>query len=64
VRRGQIEVCLEEKVPLLVLLWGDVEPHAAEAHRRGTKVFAQVGSVAEAKAAAAAGVDAVIAQGV
>lgn len=63
-RRGQIEVCLEEKVPLLVLFWGDVEPHVAEAHRHGVKVFAQVGSVAEAQAAAAAGVDAVIAQGV
>lgn len=64
VRRGQIEVCLEEKVPLLVLFWGDVETHAAEAHRHGVKVFAQVGSVAEAQAAAAAGVDGVIAQGV
>jgi nitronate monooxygenase len=64
VRRGQIEVCLEEKVPLLVLFWGDVQPHVAEAHRHGVKVFAQVGSVAEAQAAATAGVDAVIAQGV
>jgi nitronate monooxygenase len=35
-----------------------------EAQRRGTKVFIQVGSVEEAKAAAAAGVDAIIAQGV
>src|SRR5262249_44774672 len=34
------------------------------AHRRGTKVFIQVGSVEEAKAAAEAGVDAIIAQGV
>lgn len=63
-RRGQIEVCLEERVPLLVLFWGDVESHVAEAHRHGVKVFAQVGSVAEAQAAAAAGVDAVMAQGV
>ena len=30
-RRGQIEVCLEENVPLLVLFWGDVGPHAADA---------------------------------
>lgn len=63
-RRGQIEVCLEEKVPLLVLFWGDVDAHVADAHRQGILVFAQVGSVAEARAAAAAGVDAVIAQGV
>jgi NAD(P)H-dependent flavin oxidoreductase YrpB (nitropropane dioxygenase family) len=34
------------------------------AHRNGVKVFVQVGSLAEAKAAAAAGVDAVIVQGV
>jgi NAD(P)H-dependent flavin oxidoreductase YrpB (nitropropane dioxygenase family) len=35
-----------------------------DAHRNGVKVLIQVGSVAEAEAAAAAGVDAVIAQGV
>jgi nitronate monooxygenase len=34
-----------------------------EAHRRGTQVFIQVGSVEEAVAAAAGGVDAIIAQG-
>jgi NAD(P)H-dependent flavin oxidoreductase YrpB (nitropropane dioxygenase family) len=61
---GQIEACLEEKVPVLVLFWGDAKPYIEEAHRRGTKVFLQVGSLEEAKAAAAAGVDGVIAQGV
>ena len=63
-QEGQIETCLDEKVPLLVLFWGDPKPYIEEAHRRGTKVFIQVGSVEEAKAAAAAGVDAIIAQGV
>lgn len=63
-RRGQIDVCMEEKVPLLVLFWGDVSPYVDEAHRHGVLVFAQVGSVAEAQAAAGAGVDGVIAQGV
>jgi nitronate monooxygenase len=63
-RRGQIDVCMEEKLPLLVLFWGDVAPYVDEAQRRGMLVFAQVGSVAEAQAAAAAGVHAVIAQGV
>ena len=62
-REGQIDACLDAKVPLLVLSWGDPKPFVAEAHRRGTKVFIQVGSVEEATAAAAAGVDAVIAQG-
>jgi nitronate monooxygenase/enoyl-[acyl-carrier protein] reductase II len=41
-----------------------VAPYVADAHRAGTTALAQVGSVDEAVAAAAAGVDAVIAQGV
>src|SRR5712691_2871219 len=61
---GQLDACLAARVPLLVLFWGDPRPYVAEAHRRGTKVFIQVGSVEEATAAAAAGVDAIIAQGV
>lgn len=63
-QEGQIEACLDEKIPILVLFWGDPKPYVVEAHRRGTKVFIQVGSVAEAKAAVEAGVDAIIAQGV
>ncbi len=63
-QEGQIEACLDEKVPILVLFWGDPKPYIEEAHKRGTKVFIQVGSVAEAQAAAAAGVDGIIAQGV
>jgi nitronate monooxygenase len=63
-QEGQIEVCLDEKVPILVLFWGDPKPFVAEAHRRGIKVFIQVGSVEEATAVADAGVDAIIAQGI
>jgi len=63
-RRGQIEVCLEEGVPVLVLFWGEVAPYVAEARNQGVMLIAQVGSVVEAKAAADAGVDAVMAQGV
>jgi nitronate monooxygenase len=63
-QEGQIEACLDEKVPILVLFWGDAKPYVEAAHRRGTQVFIQVGSVEEAKAAANAGVDAIIAQGV
>jgi NAD(P)H-dependent flavin oxidoreductase YrpB (nitropropane dioxygenase family) len=58
-----IAICLEERVPLLVFFWGDPQPYVADAHRRGIRVFLQVGSVAEAQAAAAAGVDGIIAQG-
>jgi nitronate monooxygenase len=61
---GQIDACLAERVPLLVLFWGDPRPYIAEAHRHDTKVFMQVGSVEEATAAAEAGVDAIIIQGV
>jgi len=63
-QEGQIEACLAERVPLLVLFWGDPRPYVAEAHRHETKVFLQVGSVAEATAAAEAGVDTIIVQGV
>ncbi len=63
-QEGQIETCLAEAVPLLVLFWGDPEPYVKEAHRVGTKVFLQVGSVEEAVTAVTAGVDGVIAQGI
>jgi nitronate monooxygenase len=45
-------------------LEGDPSPYVAEAHRCGTKVFLQAGSGEEAQAAARAGADAIIAQGV
>lgn len=63
-QKGQIEACLDARIPILVLFWGDPKPYVEEAHHRGTKVFIQVGSVEEAKAAAEAGVDAIIAQGI
>ena len=63
-QEGQVETCLAEAVPLLVLFWGDPESYVKEAHRVGTRVFIQVGSVEEALAAAKAGVDGIIAQGV
>jgi nitronate monooxygenase len=62
--RDRIDVALEERVPVLVLFWGDPSSFVEEAHARGTKVLLQVGSVAEAQRAVAAGVDAVIAQGI
>lgn len=61
---GPIEACLDERVPLLVFFWGDPAPYVGPAHARDVKVAVQVGSVGEAKTAAAAGVDFVIAQGV
>jgi NAD(P)H-dependent flavin oxidoreductase YrpB (nitropropane dioxygenase family) len=61
---GQVEVCLEEKVPVLILFWGDARPFVDKARRAGTKLVLQCGSVKEAQAASDAGVDAVMIQGV
>jgi NAD(P)H-dependent flavin oxidoreductase YrpB (nitropropane dioxygenase family) len=61
---GQIEACLDEKVPVLILFWGDPKPFVAMARRTGTRLVIQCGSVDEAKSAADAGVDAVMIQGV
>ena len=59
-----VAVCIEERVPLLSFFWGDPSPFVDPAHDAGLRVIHQVGSVAEAKAAADAGVDVIIAQGV
>jgi len=60
----RVQMAIEERVHLLVLFWGDPTAFVEDAHRGGMKVFVQVGSVEEAKSAAGADVDAVIAQGV
>ena len=62
--REPIDAVIAEGVPLLVLFWGPPAPFVAAAHAAGTKVFIQVGSVAEATSAVEAGVDGVIAQGI
>jgi NAD(P)H-dependent flavin oxidoreductase YrpB (nitropropane dioxygenase family) len=61
---AQIHCCIEARVPVLVLFWGDPSPYVGPAHEAGVKVVSQVGSVAEARAVAEAGVDAVMIQGV
>jgi NAD(P)H-dependent flavin oxidoreductase YrpB (nitropropane dioxygenase family) len=59
----QVAICLEERVPILSLFWGDPAPHVEPAHAAGAKVLHQVGSVAHAQRAADAGVDVIVAQG-
>jgi NAD(P)H-dependent flavin oxidoreductase YrpB (nitropropane dioxygenase family) len=54
-----VAACIDCEIPVLVLFWGDAAPYVG----RGARVLVQVGSVEEAKRAAEAGVDAVIAQG-
>ena len=60
----EVSACLEEQAPVVVLFWGDPTPYVREAHRGGTKIVLQCGSVDEARAGAAAGVDAIMIQGV
>jgi NAD(P)H-dependent flavin oxidoreductase YrpB (nitropropane dioxygenase family) len=59
-----LRICLEERVPILSFFWGDATPYVERAHAAGIKVCLQVGSVAAARRAAAAGVNFIIAQGV
>lgn len=62
--REVVAAAIAERVAVIVLFWGPPAPFLEEAHRSEVKIFIQVGSLDEAKAACAAGVDAVIAQGV
>jgi NAD(P)H-dependent flavin oxidoreductase YrpB (nitropropane dioxygenase family) len=65
-RRGTIEACLDEHVPVLVLFWGEaaqLKSIVADAHRQDTRVFVQVGSREEALMAVETGADGIIAQG-
>jgi len=52
------------RMTAIVLFWGDPSPYVDVAHRAGTMVLMQVGSLDEAIFAARAGVDAVIVQGI
>jgi len=58
-----VQAAIDGRVPILVFFWGNPQAYVEKAHRTGVKVFMQVGSVEEAKRCAAAGVDAIIAQG-
>lgn len=60
---NQVVAVSEMRIGAVILFWGDPAPYIEPAHRYQVKVLIQVGSVEEARAAAEAGVDAVIAQG-
>jgi nitronate monooxygenase len=59
-----VDVCTEERIPVLLTFWGDPTLYVERAHAAGIKVIDQVGSVADAQRAARAGVDVIVAQGV
>jgi nitronate monooxygenase/enoyl-[acyl-carrier protein] reductase II len=58
-----LEVAIEERVPSVTLSFGAPGKHAARAKEAGLTVLHQVQTVAGARAAAAEGVDVIIAQG-
>ncbi|GAB4202539.1 MAG: enoyl-[acyl-carrier-protein] reductase FabK [Roseiflexaceae bacterium] len=60
----QITICVQERVPLVVFFWNDIPPAwMAELKQGGVKVWMQVGSLDEARAAVQAGVDGLVVQG-
>jgi nitronate monooxygenase len=60
---NQLNVCLEEHVPVLSLFWCDAAPFVERCHAAGIAVMLAVGSADEARRAAASGVDVIVAQG-
>ena len=58
-----VEVAIEEKVAAISHSFADVTPYVSAAQAAGTKVLAQVQTVALAESAALAGVDVITAQG-
>jgi nitronate monooxygenase len=62
--RAEVAAAVDEHVGAVVLFWGDPAAYVELARGSGVPVLVQVGSLAEAEAAAAAGADGVIVQGV
>lgn len=62
-RRQMVYLAIAERVPVLILFWGDPAPFVGPAHDAGVRILMQVGSPEEATAAKNADVDAVILQG-
>jgi nitronate monooxygenase len=62
-QRDRLDVCLAHRVRVVSTFWGDPAPYVTAIHDAGAIHVHTVGSVAEARAAANAGVDAIVAQG-
>jgi nitronate monooxygenase len=62
-RDAQLEAALEEGVAVVTFFWGDPAPYLERVHAAGALATLTVGSAEEARQAAAAGVDAIVAQG-
>jgi NAD(P)H-dependent flavin oxidoreductase YrpB (nitropropane dioxygenase family) len=63
-REEQVQVCIDERVPIVSFHWGHPPRGLIDRlHGAGIKVWEQVGSVEAARAAAADGIDLIVAQG-
>ncbi|HVB39044.1 MAG TPA: nitronate monooxygenase, partial [Vicinamibacterales bacterium] len=60
----QVSLALDAGVRIVWTFWGDPAPYVAAVHDAGALLVHSVGSASEARAAAAAGVDVLVAQGV
>jgi len=61
--KKQVEICLEEQVPVFVSGLGNPDWMVSDAHAQGMKVIGLVGNVKNARRVAEAGVDIVVAGG-
>jgi nitronate monooxygenase len=59
----QLAVALDQGVPVISFFWGDGSPYVARIKQAGAVAIQVVGSVEEARRAAAAGFDLIVAQG-
>lgn len=59
----RLAICLDEGVSIVSTFWGDPAASIARAHAAGATVFHTAGSVDEARRAADAGADVIVAQG-
>lgn len=62
-QQERLQVCLEERVPVVSTFWGDPRPYVDAIHAAGAHLMHSVGSVQEAVHVAEAGADIVLAQG-
>lgn len=59
----QLEIIFSERVEVIAPALGDCAPLVPRAHDKGTKVITLAGTIAHARRSAAAGADAIVAQG-
>lgn len=62
-QEDRLAICLDEGVSIISTFWGDPSAAIQQAHRAGAIVFHTAGSAEEARHAAEAGADVIVAQG-